>query len=364
MRVLAYSMRGIVPPEEVEKWGEKFIFHPCGTGPFKVVEVKPKEKIVMERFDDYWGPKPYVDRVVYKFYRSNETRLVALQKGEIDIAPLFDEAKPVLDKDPNIAYHEVVNPIVLHKFYFNLRRWPMNDVRFRKAVWMGADWKNIAIHSFPFKSGNYARTFLDYTKFFNPEAVKLIPAYNPEEAKKLIKAVEKDAGKKIPPIYWLDSSWAPGKASAEIAKVQLAQIGVPLNLQLLSHGIFFDKILRDPKIEWDMGGYGAGFGTAACLGFRYFETDSATAPDGKSLGAYSNPEFDRWILKSEAALNEKERIESYHEAEKILIEDAAAIPLFIFRMLIAYNKNVKGVIGTDSGNIYVTNTWTNVWLDK
>jgi oligopeptide transport system substrate-binding protein len=240
----------------------------------------------------------------------------------------------------------------------------MNDVRFRKAVWMGADWKNIAIHSFPFKSGNYARTFLDYTKFFNPEAVKLIPAYNPEEAKKLIKAVEKDAGKKIPPIYWLDSSWAPGKASAEIAKVQLAQIGVPLNLQLLSHGIFFDKILRDPKIEWDMGGYGAGFGTAACLGFRYFETDSATAPDGKSLGAYSNPEFDRWILKSEAALNEKERIESYHEAEKILIEDAAAIPLFIFRMLIAYNKNVKGVIGTDSGNIYVTNTWTNVWLDK
>jgi len=100
------------------------------------------------------------------------------------------------------------------------------------------------------------------------------------------------------------------------------------------------------------------------LGFRYFETDSATAPDGKALGAFSNPEFDQWILKSEAALNEKDRIACYHEAEKILIEDAAAIPLFIFRMLIAYNKNVKGVMGTDSGNIYVTNTWTNVWLDK
>ncbi|MBW2031106.1 MAG: ABC transporter substrate-binding protein [Deltaproteobacteria bacterium] len=364
IRVLAYSMRGIIPPEEAEKWKDKFTFHPCGTGPFKVVEIKPKERVVLGRFEDYWGPRPYVDKVVYKFYRSNEARLVALQKGELDIAPLFDEAKPVLDRDPNLSYHEVVNPTVLHKFYFNMRRWPMNDIRFRKAVWMGADWRNIAVNSFPFQSGNFARTFLDYTKYFNPDAVGLVPSYNPQEAKKLIEAVEKDAGKKIPPIYWLDSSWAPGKATAEVAKVQLAQIGVPLNLQLLSHAIWFDKILRDPKIEWDMAGYGAGFGVAACLGFRYFETDSATAPDGKSLGGYASPEFDKWILRSEAALNEPDRLSCYYEAEKVLIRDAAAIPLFIFRMLIAYNKSVKGLVATDTGNIYVTNTWTNVWLNR
>ncbi|MBW2029211.1 MAG: ABC transporter substrate-binding protein, partial [Deltaproteobacteria bacterium] len=237
-RVVGRAIRGIVPPEELEKWGKNFTTHPCGTGPFKVVEVKPKEKIVVERFEDYWGPRPFVDRVEYKPYRSNDSRLIALQKGEIDIAPLFDEAKPVLDKDPNLAYEEIIHPMVLHKMYFNLRRWPMNDIRFRKAVWMGADWKNIVINAFAFKSGNYARTHFEYTKYFNPDALKLVPPFNPEEARRLIQAVEKDAGRKIPPIYWLDSNWSPGRTSAEAAKLQLARIGIPLNLNLLSHAIW------------------------------------------------------------------------------------------------------------------------------
>ncbi len=48
LRVLAWAMRGIVPPEEAYKWGGKFTFQPVGTGPYKVVEVKPREKVVFE----------------------------------------------------------------------------------------------------------------------------------------------------------------------------------------------------------------------------------------------------------------------------------------------------------------------------
>ncbi|MBW2030984.1 MAG: hypothetical protein JRH06_14425 [Deltaproteobacteria bacterium] len=51
LRVLAYAMRGIAPPEEVEKWGSKFTMHPVGTGPYKVAEIKPKQKLVLERFE-------------------------------------------------------------------------------------------------------------------------------------------------------------------------------------------------------------------------------------------------------------------------------------------------------------------------
>jgi len=79
-------IRGIVPPEEVEKHGDRFAFHACGTGPYKVVEVKPNEKYVLERFDGYWGPKPLINRIEYIYYRADEPRLVALEKGEIDFA--------------------------------------------------------------------------------------------------------------------------------------------------------------------------------------------------------------------------------------------------------------------------------------
>lgn len=362
-RILTYAMSAIAPPEEVEKWGDQFTFHPCGTGPFKVTSVKPGEEVTMERFEGYWGPKPYLDRVIYRFYRSDDARLLALQQGELDLAVLFDDARPILDKDPNVAYQVGLTGDVLRKLYFNLRRWPMSDIRFRRAVWMGVDWKNASINAFAFKSGNHARTLLEYSKYFNADAVKLVPPYNPEEAKKLVQAVEKDAGKKIPLIYWLDGTHSQGRNVGEVAKVQLGQIGVPVELHFLSTAIWADKVLRDPKMEWDIAGFGAGFGLEPSLGFSYFVSDSGTAPDGKSLGAYSNPEFDRWTKRAEAA-SEKEAIKSYQEAEMVLLKDVASIPLFPNRHVTAYNKKVKGFRAVDSGNIVVTSGWANIWIDK
>jgi peptide/nickel transport system substrate-binding protein len=362
-RILAYAVGGVAPPEEVEKWGEQFNAHPSGTGPFKLAGYKPGEEVVLERFDGYWGPKPYLDRVIYRFYRSDETRLMALQKGELDLAILFDDARPVLDKDPNLAYQVGLTGDVLRKLYFNMRRWPASDIRFRKAVMMGVDWKNASINAFAFKSGNYARTLLEYTKYFNPEAVNLLPSYNPEEAKKLIQAVEKDAGKKIPPLFWLDGTHAQGKNVGEVAKAQLGQIGVPVDLHFLSTAIWATRVLKDPKMEWDIAGFGAGFGLEPSLGFTYFVSDSATAPDGKSLGAYSNAEFDRLVKKAEGA-KEKDAIKYYREAEKILLQDVAAIPLFPNRHVIAYSKKVKDVQIVDTLNICVTTTWANIWIDQ
>jgi len=228
---------------------------------------------------------------------------------------------------------------------------------------MGADWKNIAINSKPFKMGMHARTMLEFTPYFNPEAVDLIPQYNPEEAKKLIEAVEKDAGKKIPPIYWLASS-STGKPVSELAKLQLAQIGVPIELHLMSHANWFDKLLRDPKLEWDIGAYGAGFGVDPNMGFTYFLTDSKTGADGKSIGGYSNPELDQLLMKSEAVGDEKERMKLYHEGEKILLRDAAALPVAPYQMLLSYNKKVKGFVINDTMNIYVTSTFSNMWIEE
>jgi ABC-type transport system substrate-binding protein len=144
-----------------------------------------------------------------------------------------------------------------------------------------------------------------------------VPPYNPEEAKKLIVQVEKDAGKKIPPIYYLQPSSGPNTAAAEMAKIQLAQVGINLDLHLMSHAIWSDKLARDPKMEWDVGGIGYGFSQDPHLGFNSFVTDSGAAPDGKSLGGYSNPEFDKWVVKAEQAVNDEDRKKCFQEAEKI-----------------------------------------------
>jgi ABC-type transport system substrate-binding protein len=149
-----------------------------------------------------------------------------------------------------------------------------------------------------------------------------------------------------------------------MAKIQLAQVGINLDLHLMSHAIWSDKLARDPKMEWDVGGIGYGFSQDPHLGFNAFVTDSGAAPDGKSLGGYSNPEFDKWIVKAEQAVNEEDQKKCFQEAEKILIRDATYIPVFYLRLLIAWNKKLKGVMTHPDGSIYVSNQWVNMWLEK
>jgi peptide/nickel transport system substrate-binding protein len=58
-----------------------------GAGPFKLVDYKPKESAVFERYDDYWGPtKAKVKRIEVRFLPDAQTRIEALKAGQADVA--------------------------------------------------------------------------------------------------------------------------------------------------------------------------------------------------------------------------------------------------------------------------------------
>ncbi len=73
--------------------------------------------------------------------------------------------------------------------WFNLRRWPMNQLKFRQAVAMGADWVKITKTAFPKGTEILNRSFFRDSWAENPEAEKLLPPYNPKKAMELIKEV-------------------------------------------------------------------------------------------------------------------------------------------------------------------------------
>ncbi|MDQ4096481.1 MAG: ABC transporter substrate-binding protein, partial [Actinomycetota bacterium] len=59
---------------------------PVGTGPYKVVEYVPRQRVVVERFDGYWGEKAKVPRLTFRFLPDEASRREALQEGEVDVA--------------------------------------------------------------------------------------------------------------------------------------------------------------------------------------------------------------------------------------------------------------------------------------
>jgi len=68
-----------------EQGAEKLAQHPIGTGPFRFVEWKRDERLVMERNPDYWGGPAEVSRVTFRFIPEFSARLAAMLSGEIDI---------------------------------------------------------------------------------------------------------------------------------------------------------------------------------------------------------------------------------------------------------------------------------------
>ena len=82
---LAYPAGFIVSPAAVRKWGKAYGRHPAGTGPFRFVRWDSRRRIVLERYDDYAGPKPRLKRVVFAPIPDANTRVAAFLAGEIDV---------------------------------------------------------------------------------------------------------------------------------------------------------------------------------------------------------------------------------------------------------------------------------------
>jgi peptide/nickel transport system substrate-binding protein len=71
-------------PTHLAKGKDAVAFHPVGTGPFKFADFKRDVYLKYERFDDYWGGKPYFDGFEFVFVPDTATQLATLMAGEAD----------------------------------------------------------------------------------------------------------------------------------------------------------------------------------------------------------------------------------------------------------------------------------------
>jgi peptide/nickel transport system substrate-binding protein len=76
----------MVPKKYMEQVGvDGFVQKPIGTGPYKLVDYQLNSRIVLERYDGYWGPKPKIPRVIVQIIKDPSARVAAIQSGEVDL---------------------------------------------------------------------------------------------------------------------------------------------------------------------------------------------------------------------------------------------------------------------------------------
>jgi len=108
---LAFLGSFMVPKAYMESVGvEKFRDQPIGTGPYRLVEYQLNARIVLERNDQYWGPKPKLRRATVEIIKDPSARLAAIESGQVDLT-INVPVRDVTRLQREAAYAAEINPI-------------------------------------------------------------------------------------------------------------------------------------------------------------------------------------------------------------------------------------------------------------
>ena len=226
----AYVM-GLTGHPEVDENSdyEAFGLKPVGTGPYKIVEFIPGERLVYERFDDFWGAKAPFQRITLRRIPELSARITALKNGEVDIITnLPPDQLGVVESDPNLKVVGAVTPI-FHVVFFNTNNPKVADKRLRQALSYAIDretlnqalWLGRAVvpstHTYP-----------QFDKLYMPELNTF--EFDPKKAKALLEEVGYQ-GEPIRydtfPVYYTN-----GLLAAQAIQEMWGSVGVKMDLQV------------------------------------------------------------------------------------------------------------------------------------
>src|SRR5262245_63622717 len=122
-------------PKAFETYGQDWLRHPVGTGPFKFKEWLPGERVILEKNPNYFKKGlPYLDTLEYRVMKDPLTASTALRAGEIDFfsrVPI--QQVPILERSQGI--HVVTGLEMAPTMGFlNMRVKPFDDLRARRAI--------------------------------------------------------------------------------------------------------------------------------------------------------------------------------------------------------------------------------------
>jgi peptide/nickel transport system substrate-binding protein len=345
----------MISPAQAKKTGnEKFADSPVGTGPFRYVENIPNDRIVLERFKDYWGPAPNVDRLVFRRLDDPAARVAALRTGEVDfiLAPPPDEVE-ALRKDgfqvlPSDAPH-------IWYWHLNMKDQHFKDVRVRRAVQMAID-KDRMCRELLRDTARPAWTMVPpATIAYDP---KYRPySYNPDRAKQLLR----DAGypNGFETVFWTSTSGSGQMipvAMAEWIQRDLAKVGVRMKLETFDWITYLAKMFQG--LRPGHGAYQLSWGMTTNFWIDIVARSTRQPDKGVNVGWYANPRVDRLLDQAREELDDTKRVALYRQVDRIIMEeDASFLPICNDLNMVVLSPRVKGFVNPPEEWFQLSTPW-------
>jgi nickel transport system substrate-binding protein len=326
-----------------------------GTGPYKLKEFVIDQYAVFEANENYWGEKPKVKKITVKVIPDNQTRILALEKGEIDLV----YGKNMIDADTINKYKNndkfkvlLSEPTSTRQIVLNTTNNILKDNSVRKALQHATN--KAAIAKGVFYELEKPADFL-FSKTIPYCDVDLTPyEYSTDKAASFLEeagwtlgsdGTREKSGKKMVISLLYNSSSVTEKTIAEYLQAEYEKIGISLAIKGEEEQSYRDNMKSG---NFDMV-FNISWGTP------YDPQSSLAAMRQPVYGDYAaqqgledKVQIDEAITKILVSTDEKERKELYTFVLKRLHEDAVYLPLTYESNKAIFTKELEGVTFTQS----------------
>jgi len=317
---LAYPTGLIVSPAAVEQHGAEFGRNPSGTGPFKFVEWRSNEAVVVEADPGYWGGAPALQAVVYRPITDANTRTAEMLAGGID---LMVEVPPVALSEFQGDEFTVVEQAGPHVWFLilNAKEGPFAEKAVRQAANYAVN-KAALVNDVLEGTAEVAAgpTPPAFAWAYN-EALEPYP-YDPEKAKALLA----EAGMTAPEVTFYVTEGGSGMldpiAMGTAIQADLEAVGFDVKIETYEWNTFLGEVNPGLEGKADMAEMAWMTNDPDTLPFLALRTGAWPDQGGFNSGYYSNPKVDELLEAARVATDQDERAMLYKEMQTIVQEDA------------------------------------------
>lgn len=340
---------------------------PVGTGPFRFKQWQRGQFIALEKNPDYWDAgKPKVDKLVFRIIPDAASRSAALETGEVLYAPynpvpLADVQRLKALPDLVIDTHGYEWQASYYFIEFNLRRPELADVRVRQAIAQAIDRKGL-IDTVWYGFGKPADSpIVSSVTRFHAAGLPQYP-YDPAHAEQLLDAAgypRKADGVR----FRINLDHQPFNDTFantdEYIRQNLKRIGIEATVRNQDLPTFLRKVYGEYDFDIN-GGQFSGYSDPQMGVLRQYSSKTIKAGiPWVNASNYQNPQMDKLIEALQVQGDGPQRVESFHQLQRIAQTDLPVFPLIELENFSVYSSRLGGVSQAPDGAL---SSLKNVWI--
>ena len=320
------------------------IEHPVGTGPYVFQEYQKGEYTKYTKFDEYWGGEPACDTLTIRVIPDNNTRYIALETGEVDIAiGLSVNEMNQLESNPDLMM-ATCPTTVYTTLNFNCAKEPFNNETFRQAIDYAINEEAIVQSVFRGSAQYTPGPVTPGSKYYYDGEPHC--RYDVEKAKQLLE----ESGVDLSQTFEIATNENQTRIDeATIVQQQLAEVGIQTKITVMETAAYNEYTTGTDK-DMFFSGWGA-------VGFPdpdnnvYGPLHSSGIP-ANNMCYLNEPELDKMLDEQRAMQDGEEREQLLYDIQKYVRDLTPFVTFENTTNIIGLQNYVEGFYAVSSADQY------------